>query len=259
MTHLSRELIRAEIEVAPFTLTSPIPVDDDAIDSLIELVNTFYEPFIDTPNPVPFITAYISGEYEKEALKIFNDIQDRQSVGEYLCQLILTIASSETVLAGKKIVGIRQILHAIYTNCGLKETFRRLEALVGGPTLPPPCVYEKLIGDPQHFDQQSIIDNIVQSTMIGVDSDVEMCTGFVIEYIDAVIDDDMLIYLIDNVKEIGDRPSLWSYIIKIIYDQMIDNQATDIGLTFKNYLNAVINNTYWDLTYFLLLPVPRNN
>ena len=258
MTHLSRELIYLCIDMDQKRLTSPIIVEVDAIDAVIQLINTFYLPFLDAADPKAFITAYVSGSYELLALNAFEANHKKLDVGIHLCYLIINIASSETILEGKPTVGIRQILHAIYTNPNLKEMFRRLEALTKGPTLPPPSVYEKLIGDPRHLDQQSVIIKDIDAIMLNVEADVKLCTGYVVEYIDAVIDADTLTYLMANVPHIIDRRSLWTYIIQVIYDHMMDHRDDDDSpLSFKNYLNAVINNSYWNLTFFLQLPIPN--
>jgi hypothetical protein len=255
---LTPEIVQKGITLNQTAFGNEIDVDPDAIDATIELVNQIQAQMTGkTGNDrIAFIKTCIPGKLGERGLELFMIDYDEFHVARYLCNYILRYASDLAISTKRPSVGIYEVLLVIYNDLDLRQLFVNLHKMTGNPTLPLSQLYIPYFTG-NGFPDAHVRHDIINPIFIDVGPEVKLCVNLVIKYIDAVIDETTLQYLINNVDEIRDRESLGIYIANIIHDQMILNQEKPGLLTFKNYLHSVTTNTMWDLFYFLNLPIPQ--
>ena len=249
---LTPQLIRRGIDLNQSHFGNEIDVDDDAVDAVIELINQLHHQLKGKTGTdrIALITSIIPGVLGDKCLAFFKVDYDELSMCEYLCNYILHYASDEAIIKKRKSVSVYHVLLVIDSYPDLKGMFHNLQTLIGKPTLPLPVLYQHNL----HMDYYKQMH--IMQVFKDENPDIILCVANVVAYINAVIDNHTLQYLKKNVKEIINRDTLNMYIVDIIHKQMILNRNGAGPLTFKNFMYSVTENTIWDLSYFLNLPLP---
>jgi hypothetical protein len=224
-------------------------IGDDGINAIIQIVGTLCIPLMEAVDKITFIKETIPenlgirslGEYMKDGV---------EGVIKYIVSEIVSLAANGSRDDGQKEISIRWILVVIHEDSELYEMFNKFHAL------PLQMLYMKIAHLYIESDKESMDEDIVETMFEDADKDTITCVPYVCEYINAVIDDVTLKTITMANKQITDYASLMMYVAEIIKKQMRLLQPTGI-LKYSTFMTAVMFNPYWNLQYFLLLPLPK--
>jgi len=223
-------------------------LDDDAIAATIQIANSFYIPFVASTDKIAFIHDYTTRYLYQACLNAYETNGTMGVIKHIIKQMV---SSESLLLTSEPLLGIIWLLSTIKNNSELYDMFNKLHAL------PPPMLYSSMTNSLEIDGINGKIDWSKDKAIFSkeVDIDIQECIYYVCDWINAVIDDDTFKLISSSLPSVTDRGELFIYVTSIIVNTMKQRQSTS-PLQDATYLRAVMDNPYWDLQYFLLLPLP---
>jgi len=247
MSCVTSQLIQNCVSDSQRHTRNKIPISDDATKALIQIVDTLCTPLMASKDKLEFIRETIPDNLGIASTREYTT-DGPEGVIKYIEIVSLAVNGSRD--DGQKEVTIRWLLMVIHQDSELYEMFNTLHAL------PLQMLYMRTAYLYVDSDKQDMDTEITDTIFKDADKDTRTCVLYVCEYVNGVIDDVTLKIISDTNKEIVDYTSLMTYVAQIIKKQMLVLQPTGT-LKYSTFMAAVMTNLYWDLQYFLLLPLPE--